>query len=432
MTNDQLQTVREIYTVPVYTVSQVTTHIRQSFETDSLLNDLWVLGEVSNLRVSSSGHSYFTLKDDQNLLNCVMFRGQAGSEILANGAAVSAHGRVSFYAPRGSTDFMVDIAMPEGVGELSLELERLRLRLESEGLFETSRKRELPRFPQVVGVVTSPSGAVFHDIANVIRRRYPLAELVLSPTPVQGSDVAPAIVAALERLDREGRVDVIIIARGGGSLEDLWPFNEEVVARAIYASRTPVVSAIGHETDVTISDQVADVRAPTPSAAAELVVPDREELLRQLAELADQSQRAFLYTLDNQRDLLDGLLRRMESGLPNLEIWRRRVDDIGRVVQTGASAAISLAGSRIQGLEHRLRALDPAATLARGFSVVQNLASGQVVNLTSQVAPGDALAITVADGIVPATAGTGAQARPVRKKRKSATPQTPEQMELLL
>lgn len=416
--------------MPVYTVTQVTTHIRQSFESDSLLNDLWVLGEVSNLRVSSSGHSYFSIKDEQNLLNCVMFRGQPGAEILANGTSVSAHGRISFYAPRGSTDFMVDMAMPEGVGELSLELERLRLRLESEGLFEASRKRELPLFPKVVGVVTSPSGAVFHDIANVIGRRYPLAELVLSPTPVQGSDVAPSIAAALERLDREGRADVIIIARGGGSLEDLWPFNEEVVARAIYASRTPVVSAIGHETDVTISDQVADVRAPTPSAAAELVVPDREELLRQLAELADQSQRAVLYTLDNQRDLLDRLLRRMETGLPNLEIWRRRVDDLGRVVQTGASAAVSLAGSRIQGLEHQLRALDPAATLARGFSVVENLASGQVVSKTSQVATGNTLGITVSDGTVPATAG--GQAKPASKKRKSATPKQQEQMELLL
>ena len=418
--------------MPVYTVSQVTTHIRQSFESDSLLSDLWVLGEVSNLRVSSSGHSYFTLKDDQNLLNCVMFRGQAGSEILANGSAVSAHGRISFYAPRGSTDFMVDIAMPEGVGELSLELERLRLRLESEGLFEASRKRELPRFPKVVGVVTSPTGAVFHDITNVLARRYPLVEVVLSPTPVQGSDVAPSIAAALERLDREGGVDVIIVARGGGSLEDLWPFNEEVVARAIYASRTPVVSAIGHETDVTISDRVADVRAPTPSAAAELVVPDREDLLRQLAELAEDSQRAILYTIDNRRTLLARLLHRMESGLPNLEIWRRRVDDLGRVVQSGASASISLAGSRIQGLEHRLRALDPAATLARGFSVVENLASGQVVSLTSQVAPGDSLSITVADGVVLATAGTGTQAKPVRKKRKSVTPQQPQQMELLL
>ncbi|PKB68741.1 MAG: exodeoxyribonuclease VII large subunit [SAR202 cluster bacterium Io17-Chloro-G4] len=419
-------------TLPVYTVSQVTTHIRQYFESDSLLNDLWVLGEVSNLRVSSSGHSYFTLKDDQNLLNCVMFRGQAGSDILANGAAVSAHGRISFYGPRGSTDFMVDIAMPEGVGELALELERLRLRLESEGLFETSRKRELPRFPKVVGVVTSPSGAVFHDITNVIMRRYPLVEVVLSPTPVQGSDVATSIAAALERLDREGRADVIIVARGGGSLEDLWPFNEEVVARAIYASRTPVISAVGHETDVTIADQVADVRAPTPSAAAELVVPDREDLLRQLTELAEDAQRAVFYRLENQRELLAGLLRRMDSGLPNLEIWRRRVDDLGRVVQTGASASVSLAGSRIQGLEHRLRALDPAATLARGFSVVQNLASGQVVSLTSQLAPGDALAITVSDGVAPATAGEGTPAKPVRQKRKSITPQPTEQMELLL
>jgi len=432
MRSDPPKSDRGVKSVPVYTVSQVTTHIRQYFESDSLLNDLWVLGEVSNLRVSSSGHSYFTLKDDQNLLNCVMFRGQAGAEILANGAAVSAHGRISFYAPRGSTDFMVDIAMPEGVGELSLELERLRLRLESEGLFETSRKRALPRFPKVVGVVTSPTGAVFHDITNVLMRRYPLVEVVLSPTPVQGNDVAPLIAAALERLDREGRADVIIIARGGGSLEDLWPFNEEVVARAIYASRTPVVSAIGHETDVTISDQVADVRAPTPSAAAELVVPDREDLLRQIAELAEDSQRAVLYTIDNQRASLAGLLRRMESSLPNLEVWRRRVDDLGRVVQTGASASISLAGSRIQGLEHRLRALDPAATLARGFSVVENLASGQVVSLTSQVAPGDPLAITVADGIVPATAGAGYRAKPLRKKRKPATPQQSEQLELLL
>ena len=422
--------------MPVYTVSQVTTHIRQTFEIDDLLNDLWVVGEVSNLRVSSSGHSYFSVKDDQSLLNCVMFRGQPGSEILTNGGAVSAHGRISFYAPRGSTDFMVDLAMPEGVGELSLELERLRLRLESEGLFEASRKRELPRFPKVVGVVTSPAGAVFHDITNVIGRRYPLAEVVLSATPVQGSDVAPVIAAALERLDRAGQADVIIIARGGGSLEDLWPFNEEVVARAIYACRTPVVSAIGHETDFTISDQVADVRAPTPSAAAELVVPDREELMRQIADIADQSHRAVLYALENHRALVSGMLRRMESGLPNLEVWRRRVDDIGRVVQTGAAATIALAGSRIQGLQDQMRALDPKATLARGFSVVENLSSGQVVSRISHVASGDDLAITVADGVVPATASLGAgtetPTKPARKKRKPSTPQTSEQMELLL
>jgi exodeoxyribonuclease VII large subunit len=327
---------------------------------------------------------------------------------------------------------MVDIAMPEGVGELALELERLRLRLEAEGLFEISRKRQLPRFPKMVGVVTSPSGSVFHDITNVLERRYPLVEVILSPTPVQGSDVAPSIAAALERLDREGQADVIIVARGGGSLEDLWPFNEEVVARAIYASRRPVVSAIGHETDFTIADQVADVRAPTPSAAAELVVPDCENLLRRLDELAEDSHRAIYYQLENRRALMSGLVRRMDSGLPNLEVWRRRVNDLGRIAQSGASAGLSLAESRIQGMEHRLRALDPAATLARGFSVVENLASGAVVCQTSHVASGDNLRITVADGTVAATAGTGAPANPLRKKGKSAKHQQTEQLELLL
>jgi len=413
--------------VPVYTVSQVTSHLRQALESDPLLGDLWVIGEVSNLRVSSSGHSYYTLKDEQNVLNCVMFRGQPGAELLANGTAISAHGRITFYEPRGSTDFMVDLAMPEGVGELSLELERLRVRLEAEGLFEESRKRPLPLFPRVVGLVTSPSGAVFHDIENVIRRRYPLVELVLSPTPVQGDGAASLISAALERLDRDGRADVIIIARGGGSLEDLWPFNEEIVARAIYASKTPVVSAIGHETDYTIADQVADLRAPTPSAAAELVVPDQDVLRRQLAELADQSLRGFAYLLEGNRNTLAGLVRRMEMGLPNLETWRRRVDDLGRVVHSATGGRLRLTKSRVDGLEQRMRALDPIATLSRGFSVVENLSSGQVVTNTAQVSVGDALVITVADGLIAATAGKNG--KEARKKSKSA-PQ-PQLMERL-
>ena len=413
--------------MPVYTVSQVTGHLRQAIESDPLLGDLWVIGEVSNLRVSSSGHSYYTLKDDQSVLNCVMFRGQQGAELLANGTAISAHGRIAFYEPRGSTDFMVDLAMPEGVGELSLKLERLRLRLEAEGLFEESRKRPLPLFPQVVGLVTSPAGAVFHDIENVIRRRYPLAEMVLSPTPVQGDGAAPLIVEALELMDRDGRADVIIIARGGGSLEDLWPFNEEIVARAIYASRTPVVSAIGHETDYTIADQVADVRAPTPSAAAELVVPDQDVLRRQLAEWADQSRRAIAYLLEGQKNTLDALVRRLELGLPNLETWRRRVDDLGRVVQSGADGRLRLTQSLVDGMEHRMRALDPVGTLNRGFSVVENLSSGQVVTSTGQVSVGDPLAITVADGLIPATAGRNG--REGRKKSKSgAQPQFMERL----
>ena len=405
----------------VYTVSQVATHLRQALDGDPLLSDLWLVGEISNLRVSSSGHSYFTVKDDQAVLNCVMFRGQPGAEILANGTSISAHGRITFYVARGTTDFMVDLAMPEGAGELSLELERLRLRLEAEGLFEASRKRPLPLFPRAVGVVTSPAGAVFHDIENVLRRRYPLVELVLSPTQVQGADAAQMIVSALRRLEQDGRADVVIIARGGGSLEELWPFNEEAVARAIYACKIPVVSAIGHETDYTIADYVADLRAPTPSAAAELAVPDRMALLRHLADLADQSHRAVLYLLDAKRLALSSALRRMELGLPSLETWRRRVDDLARSVQTETSGRMALTKSRIEGLESRLRALDPAATLARGFAVVENVNAGRVVASVSQVAPGDALAITVADGVLPAVAGgTPAKKKAAPKKGKTA------------
>tara|TARA_B100000315_G_scaffold17608_1_gene15763 strand:+ start:191 stop:1441 length:1251 start_codon:yes stop_codon:yes gene_type:complete len=406
--------------VAVYTVSQVTRHLKESLENDPLLADLWLVGEVSNFRMSASGHAYFTLKDDQSVLNCVMFRGQPGVELLASGTAVSAHGRITFYTPRGSTDFMVDLAMPEGVGELALELERLRQRLDAEGLFEVTRKRPLPEFPQVVGVVTSPTGAVFHDIQNVLRRRYPLVELVLSPTPVQGADAASSIAAALERLDRDGRADVIIIARGGGSLEELWPFNEEVVARAIHASRTPVVCGVGHETDTTIADQVADVRAPTPSAAAELVVPHQDVLRRQLGELAEQSQRAMALALGERRAAVAGLVRRMEGGLPSLETWRRRVDDLARGVNVTLVNRVSLTRSQIEGLGHRLRALDPVATLGRGFSVVQRASSGRVVSSTAQVAAGDALNITVSDGLIPATAGSGARVKAGRKRRPGA------------
>ena len=215
-------------------------------------------------------------------------------------------------------------------------------------------------------------------------------------------------------------------------MEELWPFNEEIVARAIYASRTPVVSAIGHETDFTIADQVADLRAPTPSAAAELVVPDQTVLRRQLARFADLAHRGASYQVDHKRAALATALRRMESGLPNLDTWRRQVDDLARGVSSRTASRLTLARSRIEGLESRLRALDPAATLARGFSVVENLASGQVVTTTAQVSDGDRLAITVADGLIPATAGAKPGATATRKKRKAAPQAQPELMKRLL
>jgi exodeoxyribonuclease VII large subunit len=428
----------------VYTVSQVTAYLRESLELDPFLGDLYVMGEVSNLRVSAAGHSYFTLKDGQAVLNCVMFKGQPGANLLQAGAAVSTHGRMSFYEPRGSTDFMVDLVMAEGAGELALELERLRLRLEAEGLFDPTRKRPLPPFPRVVGVVTSPSGAVFHDIQNVIRRRYPLVELLLSPTQVQGDAATLNIVAAIEALNAEGRSDVIIVARGGGSLEELWPFNEEAVARAIYASRIPVVSAVGHETDYTIADLVADVRAPTPSAAAELVVPSGVALRQDLRDQVERAWRVMMYLTEQRRQQVVNLERRLERSLPDLDIWRRRVDDLGRTAHHSLAGRLALTRVEVTGVEHRLRALDPAATMRRGYAVVQRAEDQQVVSSTSQVSAGDTLSITVADGVVPATvdASTGgganssglahANGRTRPSDRKSKGRSSPAGMERLL
>ncbi|PKB77936.1 MAG: exodeoxyribonuclease VII large subunit [SAR202 cluster bacterium Io17-Chloro-G9] len=418
----------------VYTVSQVTGYLKEALESDPLLGDLNVVGEVSNLRVSGAGHSYFTLKDQQNVLNSVMFRGQPGADLLANGTSVSTHGRITFYEPRGSTDFMVDLAMPEGVGELALEFERLSLRLEAEGLFEITRKRPLPQFPRVVGVVTSPAGAVFHDIQNVIRRRYPLVELILAPTTVQGTDASAKIVAAIERLNREGRAEVIIVARGGGSLEDLWPFNEEIVARAVYASRTPVVSGVGHETDNTIIDRVADVRAPTPSAAAELVVPDATRLKAQLEEIAGGSRRSLAYQLDSLRAQVTGHVRRLEVGLPDIGNWRRRVDDLARTGHNLLTGRLSQDRLRVEGLSYRVTSLDPVAPLRRGFAVVQKAATQEVVSSTAQVLAGDLLTITVSDGSIPATAGPGVKPKTATKetaKKRKSTAQ-PAGMERLI
>ena len=384
----------------VYTVSQVSFHIKDSLESDPLLMDLWVVGEVSSLRSSSAGHTYFSLKDRDSILRCVMFRGHRGAELLSEGDSISAHGKVSFYTRGGSTDFMVDLAMPEGVGELALELERLKQKLDGEGLFETGRKRPLQRFPKRVGVVTSATGAVFYDIQNVIRRRYPLTELVLSPTAVQGVDAAPKIVAALELLDREGNCDVIIIGRGGGSMEALWPFNAEVV-------------------DETISDFVADLRAPTPSAAAELVVPDSAVLRRSLNTAANDLYRVLVNQNAKRRSDLMAVAQRMEMSLPDTQSLRRRIDDVGQLVHAAASRLVSHRQMQVEGINLQLRALDPVATMRRGFSIVYLPDIGHVVSKSKQVSDGDALEITLAEGSVSAVAGT-------LNEPANQTPQTTE------
>jgi len=387
----------------VYTVGEVSSYIKDTLERDSLLQDAWVSGEVANLARPGSGHSYFTLRDAKATLRCVMFRGSSrGAEQLGNGAAVIAHGRVSMYEPRGDLQLIVDIVQPEGVGALQLKLEQLHLKLEQEGLFEPSRKRELPVFPRRIAVVTSPTGAVWHDIQNVISRRYPLVELALAPSPVQGDGAAAAIAEAIGAANEAGDVDLIIVARGGGSLEDLWAFNEEAVARAIYSSAVPVISAVGHETDYTIADLVADHRAPTPSAAAAMAVPDRAELLSGIVGAAHFLNSNIGGRLSGSKDSLRQLDFRLQRGLPDMDALRIRVDDLLRGAASHLHHAVSLNSERLGGLRLRLETLSPNDTLRRGYAIVQTGKDGAVISDASQVSAGDGLNITLGQGVLEA------------------------------
>ncbi len=380
-----------------YTVNQVATYLRESFESDILLSDLYVSGEISNLRRSASGHAYFTLKDDTALLNCVMFRGQQGSDVLEDGVSVSTHGRISFYEPRGSTDFIVDLVMAEGAGALSLEFDRLRSQLELEGLFDESRKRSLPPFPKVIGVVTSSSGAVLHDITTVVTRRYPLANILVSPTLVQGDAAPENIVQALNDLNVDGRSDVIVIARGGGSLEELWAFNDEMVARSIYGSKIPVVSAIGHETDFTISDYVADLRAPTPSAAAEMIVPDIIDLKKNVLELWSHINNIMESHFEGYQTGIEIINRDLIRGLPDLEFFRRAIDDLNRESDNSFQHIINMLSVLIDSVDKQLATLNPKATLDRGFVVVQNQ-QDSVVHSSMSIQKGEIYSLIFADG----------------------------------
>jgi len=403
----------------VYSVSSITTYLRELLETDPHLADIWVSGEVSNLSRSTAGHIYFTLKDADSQLRCVFFRGATLQRDLASlvesGAQVVAHGRVSLYEVRGDLQFYVDFVQPEGVGVLAMEFERLKARLEQEGLFEPSRKRPLKPFPERIGVVSSPTGAVFHDICVILARRWPLAEIVLAPSVVQGMEAVRGIVAGIGALNDEPNMDVIIVARGGGSLEELWAFNEEAVARAIYASHAPIVSAVGHETDYTIADYVADVRAPTPSTAAELVAPDRRALLATLKGHRASIWTAMRFRLDEDAGCLRGALGRMEHCAPPVDRERQKVDDALRVAGTLVDTALGRSREQMGGFLLQLRSLHPRATLARGYALVER--DGSVVRSVRQVRAGDALDVRVSDGAFPAEVAS--KARPRRKSRPS-------------
>ena len=388
--------------MPVYSVSQVAFYLRDILGRDPLLQDLWVNGEVANLSRPGSGHSYFTLRGDNSSLRCVMFRDARGAERLENGVSVIVHGRISIYPARGELQLVADMVQPEGVGELQLKLAQLKLQLEHEGLFEPTRKRSIPLFPRRIAVITSPSGAVWRDVQNVLARRYPLIELLLTPTPVQGQNAAPGIVEAFQRLNEIHDIDVVILARGGGSFEDLWPFNEEAVARAVYASRAPVISAVGHETDVTIADLVADRRAATPSAAAEMAAPDLLELSRRVRTARQALQTGISRYSAIGSNAIEQLERRLQRAGPDLDILRGSIDDLLKRAATHLSHNRTVKAHRFDGLKMRLESLSPQQTLRRGYAIVQRTLDGTVVSDSAEVRPRDPVRVTLNRGMLDA------------------------------
>ncbi len=398
----------------VFSVTELTRRIKTMLE--DAMPAVWVEGEISNLAAAASGHCYFTLKDANAALSVVMFRNVAGKLgfKLADGLQVLAFGQVSVYEKRGQYQLIATQLMPKGLGALQLAFEQLKQKLAKEGLFDAERKKPIPVLPQHVGLVTSPSGAAIRDFLKIIGRRFPNVHIIITPVRVQGEGAAEEIAAAVDELNALDLVDVIVVTRGGGSLEDLWAFNEEVVARAIARSRLPTISAVGHEIDFTIADFVADLRAPTPSAAAELVVRAKDEFLALLAQYQKRLDNDLRYRLSEARRRLAGCVLRQPAEL--VCQYQQQVDDLAHRLRQATGVALQQRRAHLTAIrlvtpqtllqrtrhrlaqaQTRLELLSPKATLERGYSITR-LEDGRIVKCVENVKDGDNVRTLVADG----------------------------------
>ena len=380
------------------TISELNELIKRTLE--ARIDALWVQGEVSNFRVAPSGHFYFTLKDGQSQICAVMFRRQ-GTRLRfvpENGMAVLCHGRVSVFSIRGDLQLYVEDMEPQGQGALYVAFEQLKNKLAAEGLFAPERKRPLPFLPECIGIVTSDRGAAVHDMMRIFRDRFSERRLVIRPVRVQGDGASREIAAGIADLNRLDSVDVIIVGRGGGSLEDLWAFNEEIVARAIYASRIPVVSAVGHEIDYTIADFVADRRAPTPTAAAEMVVPRKADLLEQVRLLEVQLQRCMDSKLANLREDFRSWVKRLADPSRKLRDNQQRVDELSGDLARRIQDRLRGCKDQLNQQAGRLNALSPLAVLERGYSITHKLPDEHIVKDSAALQSGDLVRITFASG----------------------------------
>jgi len=389
-----------LFSTQQWTVSRLTFYIRKLLEENESLQDVWVQGEISNLSRPASGHVYFTLKDSAAALKCVIWKTSAArlGVALQDGMEVEVHGRIGIYEVSGQYQLYADQVRPLGEGALYQEFLRLKSMLEAEGLFAPERKRPIPVFPQRIGIVTSATGAALHDMLNTLRRRLPLVEIILAPSPVQGIEAPPALVNAIQSLVLQSP-DVILLARGGGSMEDLWAFNDERVVRAVAMSEVPVICGVGHETDFTLCDFAADLRAPTPTAAAELAT--QITLLDLSAELQSYRNRltsSTLSLLTEHKTVLSSLISELRYASPQrgIQSERQRVDELARRAHSSLAYRVQLQSTHVNGLQKRLAALSPLAVLARGYAVVTRKDDGSVVSRVAQAS--GTMNVRVSDG----------------------------------
>ncbi len=399
MTNMQLEF--SIPTKTVRSVSEITNLLKKLIEQHPAFQNVWVQGQVSNYSRSGSGHIYFTLKDEQNQINCVIWRSSATRLrfLPKHGEEILAHGKIGVYGPQGKYQITVNQVEPIGIGALQRAFEELKQRLTDEGLFDNIYKKPLPKFPRKIGVVTSATGAAFQDICEQLRKRYPLAEVWLHPTLVQGDDAAQQIAAAIQVMNQRDDIDVLIVGRGGGSIEDLWAFNEERVARAIFDARIPVVSAVGHETDFTIADWVADHRAPTPSAAVEHIVPDQDELFARLDGLNTWLRTTIQNRLNGDETRLQELETRLAPAQrkDTINQLHQTVDNLDTACRNAVKRNLTDSENRLHALAQHLNALSPLATLKRGYSITRNT-DGRVLTDVEQVSIGDKIEVQLSRG----------------------------------
>ncbi|MCR4718595.1 MAG: exodeoxyribonuclease VII large subunit [Firmicutes bacterium] len=381
----------------IATVSQLNSYMKRLVEGQSALSDIWIKGEISNFKEHYSGHLYITLKDDGGVLKAVMFKSAASGLSFKpeDGMKVLARGRISVYEQGGTYQLYINEMTPDGVGELYIAYEKLKKRLAEEGLFDEAAKKPIPKYPEKIGVVTATTGAAVRDIINVITRRYPYCEIIIYPSLVQGAGAKENIVEAIEYFNEHNLCDTLIVGRGGGSIEDLWAFNEEEVARAIYASKIPIISAVGHETDFTIADFVADLRAPTPSAAAEIAVPSQLELSAAVSGMQGRICTAEVNYIKRQRLSLDKLKPKSPQNM--IDDMRQRCDNM--LHQAEKSFRLTEAGKRkiMSELCAKLDAMSPLAVLNRGYAIAEN-EQGGVIKEVKNLKQGEIFKLTLSDG----------------------------------